>query len=49
MVSFKDTGNATTTTITGLTTGTTYFFGVTAYNAAKAESLMSNIVSGVGP
>lgn len=32
-------------TVTGLETGTTYFFSVTAYNSSGAESSFSNEVS----
>ena len=39
-----DVGNVTITTITGLTAGTTYFFFVTAYNAAGLESDPSNVI-----
>jgi len=40
-----DAGNQTTATITGLTTGATYYFAATAYNTAGAESTYSNEVS----
>jgi fibronectin type 3 domain-containing protein len=36
---------ATSYTVTGLKTGTTYFFVITAYNSAGVESLLSNEVS----
>jgi hypothetical protein len=35
----------TTYTVTGLETGTTYFFVVTAYNSSGTESSFSNEVS----
>jgi len=38
-------GNATTTTLSGLTSGTTYFFAVKAYNASGVESAFSNEIS----
>jgi hypothetical protein len=41
----QDVGNTTTATVSGLTAGTTYFFAVTAYNAAGVNSVNSNIVS----
>jgi hypothetical protein len=37
--------NITSYTVTGLETGTTYFFVVTAYNSSGAESSFSNEVS----
>lgn len=37
-----DVGNAITTTVANLETGSTYFFAVTAYNLAGAESLPSH-------
>ena len=43
-----DEGNVTTATYTG-TAGTLYFFYVTAYNAARIDSLPSNEVSGTAP
>ena len=41
----ENVGNVTTATVSGLNTGTTYFFAVTAYNAAGVNSNYSNIVS----
>src|SRR6202043_344362 len=41
----ENVGNATTATVSGLTAGTTYYFAVTAYNAAGLNSVDSNIVS----
>ena len=38
-------GNATTTTISGLAVGTTYFFAVKAYDASGVESPFSNEIS----
>jgi hypothetical protein len=38
-------GGSTQATISGLTTGKTYYFAVTAYNAAGSNSAYSNIVS----
>jgi hypothetical protein len=38
-------GNATTSAVTGLASGVTYFFVVTAYNSIGLESLPSNEVS----
>jgi hypothetical protein len=40
-----DVGNATNATITGLITGTVYYFAVTAYNASGLESAYSNEAS----
>ena len=37
-----DVGNAVTATVSDLSGGTVYFFAVTAYNTAGAESLFSN-------
>jgi Domain of unknown function (DUF4082)/Fibronectin type III domain len=39
----QDVGNTTTATVSGLTAGTTYFFAVTAYNAAGVNSVNSNV------
>jgi hypothetical protein len=44
-----DLGNRTTTTVSNLTSGTTYFFAVTAYNAAGVESPYSNEISYTAP
>ncbi len=44
-----DVGNATSRTVQNLTAGQTYFFAVTAYNAARAESGYSNEVSAAIP
>ena len=41
----ENVGNVTTASVSGLTAGTTYYFAVTAYNAAGANSVYSNIVS----
>jgi PKD repeat protein len=41
----NDVGNTTTIKVEGLLEGTTYYFAVTAYDAAKLESLYSNEVS----
>jgi Fibronectin type III domain len=41
----QDVGASTTATISGLTTGLTYYFAVTAYNAAGVNSGYSNAVS----
>lgn len=38
-------GNATTTTISGLVTGATYYFAVKAYNTSGVESAFSNEIS----
>jgi len=40
-----DVGDTTTATVSSLTPGSTYYFFVTAYNAAGVESLPSNLVS----
>jgi hypothetical protein len=40
-----DVGNKTTTGISGLTSGRTYYFAVSAYNTSAAESPLSNEVS----
>lgn len=40
-----DVGNVTTYTVTGLSSGTTYYFAVTAYNTNSGESGFSNEVS----
>ena len=42
--STRDVGNGTSTSITGLSQGTTYYFAVTAYNTAGLESGFSNEV-----
>lgn len=44
-----DAGNVTTYTITGLNTGTTYYFVATAYDSSNNESLFSNVVTKVIP
>jgi hypothetical protein len=44
-----DAGNSTATTVSGLSRGSTYYFTVTAYNAAGAESSPSNEVSFTAP
>jgi hypothetical protein len=44
-----DVGNSTTTTVTGLSSGSTYYFAVTAYNAAGTQSSPSNEVSFTAP
>jgi len=44
-----DVGNATTATISGLSAGETYYFVVTAYNAAGDESAPSNEISSTTP
>lgn len=41
----KDVGNTTTTSVSNLLAGETYFFAVTDYNSAKLESIFSNQVS----
>jgi PKD repeat protein len=41
----SEVGNVTTITVNGLDEGTTYYFAVTAYDAAKLESVYSNEVS----
>jgi fibronectin type 3 domain-containing protein len=41
----QNVGASTTATVSGLTTGTTYYFTVTAYNAAGINSTNSNEVS----
>ena len=38
-------GNVTTNTVPGLTSGVTYFFAITAYDASGLESVFSNEVS----
>ncbi len=42
-------GNATTNAVQGLTSGVTYFFAVTAYNASGLESSFSNETSYTAP
>src|ERR1700726_4192690 len=42
-------GNSTATSLSNLAGGTTYFFVVTAYNAAAVESVPSNEVSYTAP
>ena len=42
-------GNVPTFTLTGLSSGTTYYFGVTAYDTANTESDYSNEVSTTVP
>jgi len=37
--------STTTTTLTGLTSGAVFYFGLTAYNANGIESALSNVVS----
>jgi hypothetical protein len=44
-----DVGSNTTTAVSSLTEGQTYFFAVTAYNAQKVESDLSNEVSYLVP
>lgn len=41
----NDVGNVTTTTLSGLTTGMTYYFAATAYNTSGLESDYSNEIS----
>src|SRR6266436_9320676 len=41
----RDLGNTTTTTVSNLLPGQTYYFAVTDYNTAGAESIYSNQVS----
>jgi hypothetical protein len=45
----QDVGNATSGTVSSLTSGTTYFFAVTAYNASGVDSPFSNQVSFTAP
>jgi hypothetical protein len=42
-------GNSTTATVSGLSSGSTYYFAVTAYNAAGTQSPPSNQVSFTAP
>jgi Fibronectin type III domain len=42
-------GNVTTYTLTGLKTGTTYYFAATAYDSSNNESVFSNVVAKVIP
>ena len=42
-------GNVPTYTLTGLSSGTTYYFGVTAYDTANNESVYSNEISATIP
>ena len=44
-----DEGNVSTGTVIGLVPGTTYYFAVTAYNAAGLDSPYSNEVSYQAP
>src|SRR5262245_14433790 len=43
----RDVTTGTQTVFTGLTAGTTYWFGVTAYDTSGNESGFSNIASGI--
>jgi hypothetical protein len=45
----QDVGNATSGTVSSLTSGTTYYFAVTAYNAGGVDSPFSNQVSFKAP
>jgi hypothetical protein len=45
----QNAGTATTATVSQLTSGSTYYFVVTAYNSAGTQSLVSDEVSVTAP